>query len=383
MRLLSVLCAAAIFVGGAGLLFCEPQIATPAPAYVVHISGVRMSAMSPDEKYLAVIVVHRPRNETPTAEVQLLDFRNGGVLKTHRVDSPALLPRRPDPTLLIRYTNDGQLLAVYVGGKILHVLRTSDLEESRTIESGFINSLEASPTDRRVAVRLEGLVRVFDLDSGEALRSWKVQPPEVNEFPFIRVSPRLDGLGLAWRDDGKSLAISVADGSPCQRGGGTIYVYDFSSREAVKSFRVPLLPGYVAFASGNGLYVASSTCGGYFAHWVLDLPEFDSTTGREIGKIPAKHVGVRGYVAISANKQTLVAFADREKTTAAGFEDTLETRDAQWQVWDLSSGKLLLTLPARAHMPKGTYLAVSGSGRHVYTHQADEVSIFSVPVAPR
>ena len=195
--------------------------------------------------------------------------------------------------------------------------------------------------------------------------------------------PQLSSHGLAWRGDGGALAVSVADNPPCLRGGGTIYILDSTLNQNLETFRVNLLPASIAFGSGTSLYVASNTCGGYLTHWTLDLPVFDSESGREIRKIPASAAGFRGYITISANKKTLLAHADREKTTFEGFEDTLKTSDEQWQVWDLSAGKLVLIFPATGLGSLGGSPSLSNSGQFVYAHRAEDVTIFSVPIATR
>lgn len=381
MELFGFVAIALVSVRPANLLFCETRPSLPSPAYLVHIHGLRASTMSPDEKYLAAFVVERLKGAPPIAEVQLWDFRSGNVVQAHSLPAEELRPKYPEIRTYIRYTSDGQLLAVYTGWDVLHVLRASDLEEVRTIQihsRANGTAFEVSPTGHRAAVRMSGDVRVYDLDSGDELRSWSInQYPHFEVWALLQVHPQLAGAGLAWHRNGTALAISVADNPPCLRGGGTIYIFDLTSEKAVKSFRVNLLPATIAFGSGNSLYIASNTCGGYFNHWTLDLPIFDSTSGHETGKIPAGRVGVRNYIAISANKQVLLAYADREKTTFEGLEDTLKIEDEQWQVWDLATGKLILTLP-----PTNSF-SLSSSGRFAYANRADELYIFSVPLGAK
>jgi hypothetical protein len=62
-----------------------------------------------------------------------------------------------------------------------------------------------------------------------------------------------------------------------------------------------------------------------------------------------------------------------------GLEDTLKVEDVQWQVWDLANRKVVLTLPAG--YPTACYPSLSSSGRFVYANRAQEMSVFSVPVA--
>jgi hypothetical protein len=105
-----------------------------------------------------------------------------------------------------------------------HVLRANDLDQLRIIQIGSqadITAFEVSPTAHRVAFRMSGDVRVYDLDSGEELRIWRTQEsPEFKTLRLLRVNPQLEGRGLAWRGDGRALAISVADNPPCLRAMG-------------------------------------------------------------------------------------------------------------------------------------------------------------------
>jgi WD40 repeat protein len=380
MKLVWVIAIALIFVPPAQQLFCQTQPSIPFPAYTVQISGVCTTAMSPDEKYLAALAV-----KGALAEVQLWDFRSGRLTQSHSLS--ALEPRStcPEQTTYLRYTGDGQLLAAYPGGDLLHILQASNLEEIRRIRirsRSNVTGLVVSPNSRRLAIRMFGDVGIYDLDSGELVGNWTIhQPPQFEWWALLKVDPQFSGSGLAWNEDGTTLAMSVADNPPCLRGGGTIYILDVAKPAPPKSFRVALLPSTIAFGVGNSLYVASNTCGGYFSHWRLDLPVFDSTSGRETGKIPADKVGIRNYITISANRKVLLAEADREKLIIEGLEDTLKIEDAQWQVWDLATKRLILTLPRPTRGGACAWDSLSSSGRFVYGSRGREICIFSVPLA--
>jgi WD40 repeat protein len=370
MKLLHIIAIALVSVQPADLIFCETPSTLPSPTYVVHIEGLRAAMMSPDEKYLTVFVV-----EGAGAEVQVWDFLCGSLVQAHPLPAPEPGPKYHKPINYVRYTSDGELLAVYTGGDLLYVLRARDLDEVRTITihpRTNVTALEVSPTGHRLAVRMAGDVRVLDLDSGEELRYWS-----------IKVSPELDGGGLAWQGDSRTLAVSVADNPPCLRGGGTIYIFDVTSEKPMKSFRVKLLPSSIAFGVSNSLLIASNTCGGYFSHHTLDLPIFDSTSGRETGTIPAGEVGIRNQIAVSANGRILLAYADREKTTPEGFENTRKIEDAEWQVWELATRKLILVLPSTGWDVYSEVYSLSSSGRFVYASRAKEVRIFPVLAAPK
>lgn len=359
------------------LAFCQAESTSLGQPFAIRIPGLLTAAMSPDEKHLAALV----RN-TATTQVQVWDISSGS-----KAQSLGLTDARPgrgerQPSTHIQYTDDGQLLVADASGDVVYVLRTSDLSQVRTIKmsTSNVSAFEVSPAGHRVAVQESTGVRVYDLDSGEQVRSWSINlSPEFQSTSLLRVHPQFSSAGLAWHENGKTLAVSVADNPPCLRGGGTIYIFDLSSEKLAKSFRTSVLPSAIAFGSGNDLYIASNTCGGYFSHWTLELPVIDITSGRESGKIPATKVGFRKYISVSANRQFLLAYADREKTTIGGGEDTLKVENAQWQIWGLTNRKLIEILPAIVQTWNCQLL--SSSGRLVYGSRGDDVFVFSLPIA--
>ena len=105
------------------------------------------------------------------------------------------------------------------------------------------------------------------------------------------------------------------------------------------------------------------------------MPIFDAKTGKQMGKIPAQKVGIRRTIAVSGNKRILLAYADREKTTFEGLEDTLKVSDAQWQIVDVTSGQVLFTIAATEHDQS----SLSTTGRFLLNLSAGKIRIFSVP----
>lgn len=359
-------------------LIGQTQTSVSVPAYTLHIPSVRSTAISRDEKYLAALVVKQS-----FAEVEVWDFRSGSLLRAHDLPAPQPDQGYGNGTGYVCYTSDDKFLAAYPGGDFLYLLRASDLEQMRTIKIQSqlnVTDLEMSPSGHRLAIRISGDISLYDLDSGEEIRHWSVhQYPHFEMWSLLRVNRQLSGSWLTWNEDGTALAMSVADNQPCLRGGGTIYILNLTKSDAPKSFRVGLLPSAIAFGHGDSLYVASNTCGGYFSHWRLDLPILDAASGRETRKIPAAKVGIRNNITISANRQFLLAYADLEKTTFEGFEDNLKIEDVQWQVWDLETRKLILTLPPQPPGGGCSYDALSSSGRYVYGGRGQEVCVFSIP----
>jgi hypothetical protein len=204
MRLLPAIAMALVLARPAEPVFCETQPNLPSPTFVLHIPSLRVAEMSPDEKYLAAIVVHWSNGVPLTAELQLWDFRRGTLLQAHSLPVPEARPEYPRGTSYLHYTSDGQLLAVYTGGDLLHVLRATDLQDVRTVavqSHANINAFEVSPTGHRVAMCMSREIRVYDLDSGEEIQSWRINPhsEEWHPAPLLQ---RLYGKGSERRHAG-------------------------------------------------------------------------------------------------------------------------------------------------------------------------------------
>lgn len=363
--------------------------AVPAPVpsalFETTIGGLYGAEIAPDDVHLAALVFPVIRGGAVPVEIQIWNIRERKLVQARRieVELPGVkgAPGAVMPAIYIRYSADGLLLAVYAGGETVHVFRAIDLLEINQIQlklnSGELSGFEISPTSHLLATRRalsgtccsskhRGEVRIYDLDSGRDLRSWTIDK--------AYMSPT-HGPEVAWRSDGGLFAVVAPDGPPCTRFGGTIYVFDPSSEEHVSHFGMGFLPGSIAFGSNDKLYVASMTCGGYFAHRTTDLSIFDARNGRKIGKIPAAQVGIRDRISISNDRRILLAYADREKMTFEGFEDTLKISDARWQVLDLSTGHLRFTIPA-TRFDKSS---LSMSGRFLLNLNTTQIRIFSVP----
>jgi hypothetical protein len=71
----------------------------------------------------------------------------------------------------------------------------------------------------------------------------------------------------------------------------------------------------------------------------------------------------------------MLAYADREKTTFEGFEDTLKVSDARWQVVDVATGQVLFTIAATRYDQS----SLSTSGRFLLNLRPGGLRIFPVP----
>jgi hypothetical protein len=103
-------------------------------------------------------------------------------------------------------------------------------------------------------------------------------------------------------------------------------------------------------------------------------PQLRRTT-ESTRKIPAGKVGIRRRIAISGDKRILLAYADREKTTFEGIEETLKVSDARWEIVDVATGQELFTIAATEYDQS----SLSTSGRLLLNLSTSQLRIFPVP----
>lgn len=353
-------------------------VAEQLPVFEMGFSGLRAADFAPNEQQVATLAFPLANSGTVRVEIQIWDFRRQTLVQSGHFE--VSIPSMALEDSQVRYSTDGLLLAVYAGGGTVHVFRSSDLQELTQIplelSSAQLSGFEISPSSHILAVRRSfggaargGDLRIYDLDSGKQLRRWLIREGDL--YPVYGVS------GVAWSGEGKLLAVTAPSDRPFARFAGTIYILAPDSAEPVNRFGVRFPPGSLAFGSDDKLYVASMASGGYFAHWTTDLSIFNAKTGKQAGRIRAGKVGIRRTIAVSGNGRILLAYADRDKTTFEGLEDTLKVSDPQWQIVDVTAGRVIFTIPATEYADQ-CWLATSG--RFLLNVETGKLRIFSIPV---
>jgi WD40 repeat protein len=352
-------------------LYCGAFATGLSAIFEIGTAGLDAAQIAPDEQQVATLAFHMTNPGAIPIEIQVWDFRKRMLLRAHHFEET--IPSMTFDASHLAYSADGLLLAAYAGrGETVHVLRSSDLQDLREIplelRSSKLTGFEISPSSHTLAVSRSfdnengGDIRIYDLDSGKEMRRWVITGGNQHSLS-----------GLAWRSDGRVLAVAALIYAPFKQL-GTIYVFDPDSETPVNRFRVGFSPGSLAFGGDDNLYVSSAMSGGYFTHWTTDLPIFDAQNGKQTGRIRAGRVGIRRTIAISGNKKLLLAYADREKTTFEGLEDTLKVSDSQWQVVDTDARQVLFTIPATEYEQS----SLSASGRFLLIRSAGRLRILSI-----
>ena len=119
---------------------------------------------------------------------------------------------------------------------------------------------------------------------------------------------------------------------------------DPASSGILREFRVSSLVGDIAWGDEDHIYVSNGGCPGHFSNLAPIMPVYSAATGEQIGNLKSP-TGIRHRIAVSADKRRLIGYVGREKMTFAGLEETLVRVDSRFEVWDLQTGKALLTSP--------------------------------------
>ncbi len=378
---------------------------------ILKINGLGGEDLSPSENVLAATTCI-PVEQSASAPrylnyLETWDFRNSKLLQRE----PLIENAPPTASCAagdVRYSSDGKLLVVRAGsGDFVRVFSAETLKLLRTIQNplqlgGFragdsmisedwqaeVTGFEVSPVRHLLALRmyrghrdkrpgafidpiqyLGGIVRVYDLDSGTQINEWEIPTGYVK-----------GGTGLAWRQDGNALATASSDRTPCQSGGGTVYVFDLLTSQLITRIRVPNLVGDIAFGSGDTLYLANGSCAGYFGNRKPRLPIFNAVTAKKLGEIEFVDSGVRYYLTVSANRRALLGYVGREEMRWE-FEDTLEEIDHRFAVWDLATRRVLY-ISANLDGLIGFVPKLSASGRWALLQPANkhgQVWLFPLP----
>jgi WD40 repeat protein len=100
----------------------------------------------------------------------------------------------------LRLSPDGRTLASSGADRTVRLWSTADWSEMRRVEleAGGILQLAFSPDGERLAVGVDHLILVHDVDSGELMDRIELQPKGI--------------YGLAYSPDGRYLANAAADG---------------------------------------------------------------------------------------------------------------------------------------------------------------------------
>jgi hypothetical protein len=392
-----MLTGALLFFAPAGVESSSKDVAPPQrqlKTYALHNSP-HSADMSPDEQLVVTeSTIQQSTGDAGTKTfhevVQLWNFKEDKLIAefpTQRAEVKASTGgyfRDPvrDPRF-VRFSTDGGAVVALVD-RTIHVFRAGDLTELRALRlaapddatrtvggNAFAvtpnaSAMEISPSGDSVAVLWSrdmeySEVRLYALDSGRIIQSWKT--PE-RWLGFFRT--------LVWQPDGKGLLIGIQMLWSCMPSGcpPDIYTLNVQSGEIRPKLTTGLLAGSIAVTADNRLLVADSNRLGILANRNPKLKVFDLLTGKLLRQISGRGTGVRYVVSVSGDGSRFLAFTGRMKpkidwSDLVAWDD--EAVDETFSVWSLKDYAGILT----SQMIPGlrfSRLRLSAQGRYAFSY---------------
>ena len=350
--------------------------------------------ISPDEKLAATEYTVEDESASDSKSfvdfVQVWNFKEGklaGQLQLQRVEVQAPTWKNfHDPISeprFVRFSADGSLIAAYVD-RVLHVLRTKDLIELRSIKlngpssttSTFkykgvvrtavtaprVRAFELSPKSDVAAVlwvrgMLYGRMELYDLSSGKQLGAWDA-PQGFVEFDRDR--------GMAWHPNGDLILLAVPNETPCLSPGDApdVFAFGVPSGTIRAELKTGLLVGDIAVTPDNRVLAVDNDCMTVFKDHDPKLKVFDLNTGKHLHDLHGRGTGVRYTISVARNGERVLAYTGKLKIKFdwGDFVANDVRVDATFSVWNLKDySGVVSSQDLQGLSPSG--LRISQSGR--------------------
>jgi WD40 repeat protein len=391
---LAALCLAMLCAPWSGLVFAFGDSQAIRESRFDIGSGVQGLAISPDSQSVALYTSTLSNGDEIVSEIQIWDWREVKV-RLRRVISrrkPVDISRYSIGQQFVRYADSGKKLVICQDGNVL-VLDSSTLQELRNIDlrlepyprrgqpgsSDFsrfldVTDVEVSSNNQRVAILLNlgitenGELRIYDIGSGTLLRKWTLtqtdqRPSERNQSKSVfDLSLRVVSIDASGNKVALASGALQIDGVPPQSRENTVRIFDIDSGKETREIAIGPLPGVARFVSSHPLVVATVPVGvpSYPLHslkkkepkqYALSL--WNAETGERIFTISSPPGGAHDFLDVSENGRIAMGYISYSKCGffVSGVESGCADYDNRFRLWDLTTGKAILTSPALGRKP--------------------------------
>jgi WD40 repeat protein len=328
--------------------------------------------LSPDDRLVAITLespsAPQKAGELVVEFLQVWDYqRKSKISSTQLATYPNI---KPTPNL-VRFTADGSLLVASDPTR-LHVLDAATLKSVRLIEPQLapesrITAAETSPTGHIVVIGTggepgNGILFVYDLDSGSQLFHWKSPQP-------VR--------SISWKPDGKQIAVAAP--FLCTRYRDTVHVFNTNPWLHLKTLTARN-PASLTLSQDRLYLVESSGCKGSAFDRHLGLEAFDARSWEQRKTIFLQHIDIHDSVSFENGR--VLANTGKVKTRHDWLDGTTwgTNMDTQLTVWDGGATSITYASPRLAAGAHGrdVELRLSRTGNMVlFNPQSPQV--FQIP----
>lgn len=288
----------------------------------------------------------------------------------------------PNAFRIVRFSPDGKTVLALIGHTI-HVLRSQDLAEIRTISLSRpedetqtvhgkavvniydVHSTEISPDGNLLAVlwvarqmvgKLPGKVQLYDLATGVVVATWNTPTG------WLYYSGR-----LRWHPNGKLILIPIPNSEPCRYANHRpdVFAFDKQTGDVKYELTTGLQIGGIAVASDSRVLAVQTGCFQRSKSTGRLLEVFDLDTGKHLRNVSGRETGMLYSVSISADGNRFIAFTGNTKTKYDWLDGTSYgvTVDETFSVWNLTNYDEIVT---SQNIPglKDSELTLSSTGKY-------------------
>jgi WD40 repeat protein len=359
--------------------------------------GYHSAAFAPDDRYIAVIASKVSREEQAlelTQEIQVWDFRDSNLI------SKKLLSRKKSSDVsdheisLYGYARSGSMILLGRNDHLM-LLDSRTLDEIREIQlatgnwphvlpqsptSSFVKGVAVDKSGDRAVVLLQwgrgvgGELRVYDLNSGNLLRTW--------DYRTLRKNDRnADFGGVDISADGRRVVVSII---PFVLGEGVlhssdrnVFVLDIDSGSTIAAVNTNYPAGRIRFAPTTPPVLLTVSADNFDRRRSPKdaIKVWDPASGKFLRELANKDGGVHFQVQVSSDGHIVLGNTGAERFEGhwwLGQEENGFVGYDQFTLWDLDTGSIIVSSPqikpAESH--RNFLLSPSGDVVLVYPETA-------------
>ena len=346
-----------------------------------------IAAVSPDGRYVAANLGHSAQRKDgswdSTESIEVIEPSSSKVIARIEIPSAALFKDAPvsTPDGFLSYCDNGRYLVAYDLIGTLYVLNASSYRVESRISLGNPRGHDTQGTVLGVRMTCSvsgsvfaisayggrfgwGLVRLFDLTTGEQIAELSQDSSTGREFTAIDLSP-----------SGSKLAILLENADRKTPNGSNVEIRETQRLKLLGDFSTGDAPRGLVFSGESEVVTVQQQPTRSSSKQVLRL--WDVKSGKEEKQLSDAHLGVDWPISSSADGKTILGYIPtyHECRLCSGLEGRREVKKQQYAVWDKSTGSEIVRSQPFGPIvdPLGPRCVLSQNGAVVMVYWPDNI----------